>query len=129
MPKGINFVRLTYPPTNSEIIVCGLKRRAMLHSSFVNDLLLEMKPECTFLQLAPDHPLFIRPEDKDYRSEWHQFIRRSKYSDFYVNPKPKYTSDVVMSKERVKSFVNNCIKPAENEFELGSKVIYSQSEL
>lgn len=49
VPKGISFARLFYPPSNSEIIVCGVKRRAMLHSSFVTDLLTEMQPECTFV--------------------------------------------------------------------------------
>jgi len=61
VPKGINFARLSYPPNNSEIILCGVKRRAMLHSSFVSDLLTEMQPECTFVQLAPDNPMFIKP--------------------------------------------------------------------
>jgi hypothetical protein len=38
VPKGISFLRLVYPPTQSEIIVCGVKRRGVLHSSFINDL-------------------------------------------------------------------------------------------
>jgi hypothetical protein len=49
VPKGIQFARLVYPPSGGEIIVCGVKRRAMLHSSFVHDLLMETQPECTFL--------------------------------------------------------------------------------
>ena len=60
-----------------------------------------MKPECTFLQMSPDEPFFVRPEglqEHDYRLEWDKFIRKGKYSDFYVNPKPKYTSDIVLSK-------------------------------
>lgn len=49
VPQGVAFSRLTFPPTGSEIILCGVKRRALLHSSYINDLLLEMQPECTLL--------------------------------------------------------------------------------
>ena len=42
VPDGISFARLVYPPNKSEIILCGVKRRAQLHSSFVNDLLFDM---------------------------------------------------------------------------------------
>jgi hypothetical protein len=31
--------RLFYPPSKSEIILVGLKRRAPIHSSFIYDLL------------------------------------------------------------------------------------------
>lgn len=49
VPEGISFGRLIYPPTKSEIILVGVKRRALLHSSFINDLLFEMAPECTLI--------------------------------------------------------------------------------
>jgi len=83
VPKGISFARLLYPPNNTEVIVCGVKRRAMLHSSFVTDLLVEMQPECTFVQLSPDHPMFIRPQgesNQDFKAEWHNFLKRGKDS-------------------------------------------------
>jgi hypothetical protein len=32
----------------------GLKRRAPIHSSFIYDLLQEMRPETVFVQLNPD---------------------------------------------------------------------------
>lgn len=131
VPKGISFGRLVYPPTKSEIILVGVKRRALLHSSFVHDLLFDMAPECTLLQLPPDLPMFIRPtgeSDKDYRGEWFQFLRRGKDSYFYVNPYPKFTSDIVLTKKRVQSLIRNSILPANDQFELGPKAIYSEAE-
>jgi len=49
VPKGISFGRLVYPPAGSEIILVGVHRRAFIHSSYINDLLFEMNPECTLL--------------------------------------------------------------------------------
>ena len=79
--------RLIYPPNRSELILCGVKRRAILHSSYINDLLYEMQPECTFLQIPPDLPMFIKPSaesEKDFIGEWYQFIRKAKNSDFLL---------------------------------------------
>ena len=91
-----------------------------------------MQPECTFVQLPPDHPIFIRPEgesEKDFRSEWHKFIRKSKDSSFFVNPLPKFTSDIVLTKPRLKSLIENCLKTSPDLFDIGSKAIYSSNEL
>ena len=115
VPDGISFGRLVYPPTKSEIILVGAKRRALMHSSFINDLLFDMGPECTLIQMPPDHPMFIRPteeSEKDYLGEWYQFLRKGKDSQFYVNPHPKYASDTVLTKQRVKSIVDKTLKPS-----------------
>ena len=109
MPKGISFSRLIYPPTKSELILVGVKRRAILHSSYVNDLLFELQPECTFLQLAPDLPMFIKPQgesEKDFRGEWFNFVRKHKNSNFIVNPLPKYINDITLTKDKVGSLFN-----------------------
>ena len=101
VPDGISFGRLVYPPTKSEIILIGAKRRALLHSSFINDLLFDMAPDCTLIQIPPDHPMFIRSTEesaKDYLGEWYQFLRKGKDSQFYVNPYPKFASDTVLTK-------------------------------
>ena len=124
--------RLFYPPNSCEIILCGVRRRALLHSSFVNDLLFEMQPQCTFLQFHPDDPLFIRPQtdcEDNYFREWNQFIRYGKDSRFYVSPSPKYTSDLILSNDRVKKLVNNSIKTAVDNFEMTPKVLYSPSDM
>jgi hypothetical protein len=42
VPKGISFSRLIYPLNQSELIICGVKRRALLHSSYINDLIFEL---------------------------------------------------------------------------------------
>jgi len=72
--------------------------------------------------------MFIRPEGesaKDYKGEWYQFTRRGKDSQFLVNPYPKYTNDVILTKKRVKSLIENNLKPSEDNFSLGAKAIYS----
>ena len=132
MPKGVSLARLYYPPTKSEIIICAVKRRALLHSSYVNDLLFDMQPECTFIQFAPDDPLFIKPEGdsaKDFRLEWRELVRRGKHSRFFVNPHPKYTSEVILTNEKVRQLMNHCLKPAIDEYEITPKVLYSPSDL
>lgn len=131
VPKGISFARLVYPPNNAEVIVCGVKRRALLHSSFAYDMLVEFQPECTFIEMEPDNPMFIKPaaKDTDYLAEWHQFIRYGKNSSFHVNPKPKYANDLILTRSKVKSLVHNCLKSNPYEFEIGPKVIYSQNDL
>ena len=91
-----------------------------------------MQPECTFVQLPPDLPIFIKPQGeqvKDFRAEWYQFVRKGKDSRFYVNPYPKFTSDITLTGKRVKKLINNSIKTAEDMFEITPKVIFSPGEI
>ena len=60
VPRGMTLQRLYYPPSKSEIILVGLRRRAGVHAQFVYDLLSEMRPEAIFVQLPPDLPVFIK---------------------------------------------------------------------
>jgi len=45
-----------------------------------------------------------------------------------VNPRPKFTSDAVLNKEKLKRLFEDNIIPAENEFEVGSNSVYSQGK-
>jgi len=95
------------------------------------DLLQEMNPESVFVQLPPDLPLFIKNVKSktetiiQYRDIWYQFIKRGKDAAFLINPKPKYTSDVILQKERIKRLFEENIIPAEVEFEVGSTAVFS----
>lgn len=76
--------------------------------------------------------MFIRPEgscEKDYKSEWYKFIRKAKSSSFFVNPMPKFASDIVLTNSRIKTLIDSSLKFNEEEFEFGSKIVYSPSEL
>lgn len=84
-----------------------------------------MKPDTVFVQLPPDLPLFIRSRQKDYRATWHKFLKKQFDGGFYVNPKPKFTSDVVLNNNRLKQLVEENIQPTIDEFELGTNTMYS----
>ena len=129
VPKGISFARLYYPPNQSEIIVCRVNQRAVLHSSFLYDMLVEMQPECTFVQMPPDLPMFIKPQNQDFRSEWYQFVRYARDANFFVNPLPQYASDIQMSKVRVEQLINQTFRSSPELFDISAKVIYSMGEL
>ena len=47
----------------SSIILLGVKRRTLVHASYVHDFLESMKPETVFVQMPPDLPLFIKTSD------------------------------------------------------------------
>ena len=42
-----------------------------------------------------------------------------------VNPRPKFTSDVVLNKEKIKRLFEDNIIPAETDFEVGANAVYS----
>jgi hypothetical protein len=46
-----------------------------------------------------------------------------------VNPYPRYSSDIILSKSRVSRFIDKNLKLSPEEFEIGPKVIYSQGEM
>jgi hypothetical protein len=56
-------------------------------------------------------------------------VRKGKDSRFYVNPYPKYTSDIMLTGSRVKKLMNNSIKTAEDIFEITPKCIFSPGEI
>jgi hypothetical protein len=44
---------------------------------------------------------------------------------FLINPKPKYTSDVILTQEKLKRLFEDNITPAITEFELGANCVYT----
>ena len=141
VPRGMTLSRLFYPPSKSEIVLVGLKRRAPVHSSYIYDLLQEMRPETVFVQLNPDQPYFIKnikpkinPDGKEsdkrilYKDIWYQFLKKAKDAAFLANPRPKFTSDAVLNKDKIKRFFEDNVIPAENEFEVGPNTVYSQGK-
>lgn len=138
IPDGVTISRLSYPVTVkgerrlSNILLLGVKQRTVIHASYVNDFLEALKPESVFMQVPPDLPLFIKTKGKEasgggYRSRWFNFLRHGQDASFYVNTKPQYLTDVIMSnKDRLKMLMDRSIEPSTREFEVGSKVIYSR---
>jgi hypothetical protein len=45
-----------------------------------------------------------------------------------VNPRPKFTSDTVLNKEKLKRLFEDNLMPSEVEFEVGSNAVYSQGK-
>lgn len=90
-----------------------------------------MKPESVFVQLSPDLPLFIKNHKREtekplYNDLWYEFLKRGRDPAFLINPKPKFTSDVILNGEKIKRLFEDNIIPAVGEFELGANAIYSQ---
>lgn len=54
VPKGITLSRLVYPMDKqgrlSTIVLVGVKRRTMIHASYIYDLLEHLKPEMVYVQ-------------------------------------------------------------------------------
>jgi hypothetical protein len=70
-------------------------------------------------------PLFIRAKSKDYNAAWMNFIVKGKDASFIINPKPKYTSDVIMNKSKLNILFNENIVPASDDFDLSTNCLYS----
>jgi len=86
-----------------------------------------MRPETIFVQLPPDLPVFIKntkPKDDMkthllYKDQWFRFLKRAQDSAFLINPRPKFTSDIILNQERLKRLFEDNIIPATSDFELG----------
>jgi hypothetical protein len=95
-----------------------------------------MRPETIFLQLPPDLPVFIKntkPKDDMkthllYKDQWFKFLKRAQDSAFLINPRPKFTSDIILNQERLKRLFEDNIIPASSDFELGPQTLYTQSK-
>jgi hypothetical protein len=70
IPEGVTISKLVYPMGKGElstIILLGVKRRTMVHASYVYDFLETMNPSMVYVQHPPDTPLFIKTrENVDY---------------------------------------------------------------
>lgn len=134
IPPGVSISRLEYPvfvdgkKAMSTIILLGVKPRAVIHASFVNDFLEAIKPETVFLQLPPDLPLFIRTNNnQDFKTRWFSFVNRGTDVRFYTNSRPQFTSDIILNnRERVKMLFEKNIIPATDEYEVGKYCMYSK---
>lgn len=136
VPDGVTISRLVYPVVLdgkrklSDIILLGVKRRTVIHASYVADFLDALKPESVFLQVPPDLPMFIKSQGQvagGYRSRWFSFLRNAQDSSFYVSTKPEYLTDVILSnKDRLKRLIDRNIEPSVREFEIGTRVLYSR---
>lgn len=94
-----------------------------------------MRPESIFVQLPPDHPMFIRnPKSAHsgevqgkYREQWYRFLKRGLDASFLISPRPKFTSDVILQGDKLKRLFEDNIIPAADEFEVGTNAMYTQT--
>ena len=85
-----------------------------------------MQPNATVLDIAPDMPYFLKGNG-DFRYQWMDFIKYGEKVSFYTSSNPKYLSDVQISPRRSFKLLNNMWQHSHNDFELGTKVLYSSS--
>ena len=63
IPKFFTVRKLVYPETNTEILLCGVRRSSNIHSVFLSKILEKLNPDAIMLHMPPDLPLFIETED------------------------------------------------------------------
>jgi hypothetical protein len=59
IPKFFTMRKMVYPPTKSEILVCGVRRNSNIHSVFLSKVLEKLNPDAIMVQMPPDDPIFI----------------------------------------------------------------------
>ena len=67
IPRFFTMRKLVYPPTKTEILLCGVRRNSNIHSAFLAKVLDKLSPDAIMLHMPPDLPLFIETEG-DYRN-------------------------------------------------------------
>ena len=51
-PEGVTLSRLYYPPNKSEIVLVGLKRKTIIHSSYIYGMLVHIHPVINVYRLV-----------------------------------------------------------------------------
>ena len=93
----INFIlrSLSYPVTNTDIVLCGVRKISNIHSLFLSDILYRVDPDQIVIQQSPDDPIFIDSNlgsyDKGktifyltnlYYIDWESFLKKARNSNF-----------------------------------------------
>lgn len=105
----------------------GVDRYSYIHCSLIKDMLQDINPELVFVQIPCDEPYFVKNHHgnpDNYRNTWKLFTQYNK-SPFFVSPRPKFFSDLILSKEKASSLIRENITPTEQEFEIGNDILYS----
>lgn len=127
LPKKVEIRRLSYPPTKSEVLVVGVDWYSYIHATLVKDILHELNPETVIVDIPCDEPYFVKNLDEkltSFRDTW-KFFTFSMENSFFVNPKPKYISDITLSKSKIDLLIKENIQTTPAEFEFTGDVLYS----
>lgn len=63
IPRFFSMRKLVYPETNTEILLCGVRRNSNIHSVFLSKVLEKLSPDAIMLHMPPDIPLFIETNE------------------------------------------------------------------
>ena len=55
-------------------------------------------------------------------------MKKGQDSAFLINPRPKFTSDIILNQDRLKRLFEDNIIPSTSDFELGPQTLYTQSK-
>jgi hypothetical protein len=124
IPKYLTLKHLSYPATNSEIILIGAKRNSNLHSLFISDIVSKHKPDLISLHIHPDIPMFINVEG-DYKKDWKLFITKNEAYDFLINPSPKILNDIILTSRKMEKIFSTTFNFAA-DIKSSSKIIFSE---
>ena len=131
VPPGVSVSRLVYPIDKKNlatVLLIGVKRRTIIHASYVHDFLETVQPNVVFVQQSPDQPLFIKTKSTiSVQQRWFSFLKAAKETRFYVSSKPAFTSDILLNKEKLKNLMEQNIIPS-TDFDLSTQVLYSRQK-
>lgn len=123
VPAGVTISRLVYPIDGKNlatVLLLGVKRRTIIHASYVHDFLETVQPSVVFVQQSPDQPLFIKTKSTiPVQQRWFSFLKTAKETRFYVSSKPAFTSDILLNKEKLKNLMEQNIIPSK-DFDLST---------
>jgi hypothetical protein len=123
IPNYLLLRSLTYPTTNSEIIVVGVKRNSNLHSLFLSNFLESFKPDMISVHLPPDIPLFIKAEG-NFKNDWRSFVAANENFHFLINPLPNSVNDILITPRKMELMFDENFALSK-EISVSPKMIFS----
>lgn len=123
IPNYLVLRSLTYPQTNTEIIVIGVKRNSNLHSLFLSNFLESIKPDMISVHLPPDIPLFIKAEG-NFKNDWQSFVSVKENFHFLINPLPNSVNDLLISPNKMEKMFDENFALSK-EISISPKMIFS----
>lgn len=124
IPNYLILRNLTYPATNSEIIVVGVQKNSNLHSLFLSNLLENVTPDMIAVHIPPDIPLFIKAEG-NFKNDWRSFVAANENFHFLLNPLPNSVNDVLISVKKMEKIFDENFAYSK-EISISPKIIFSQ---
>lgn len=124
IPNYLTLRALSYPHTDSQILLMGVQRNSDLHSLYISQILNQYSPDLISVHLPPDLPIFMAAE-ANYQKDWRSFIKKSQDYSFLVNPLPQSVHEVFMSPLKMERLFDYNFAFSD-DIKLSPKIIFSK---